>query len=145
MTYQQKTLPTKVDPKEHIAALDVSKTKAEDGLKLLKIFTAETGVEPIMWGPSIIGYGIYEYTTTSGIEGVWPMTGFSIQKARFSLYLKFDQEVSQQFLDRIGKYKAGVSCVYVNKLADIDEGVLRAFIREAYQYMQSHFKTIDRL
>lgn len=73
------------------------------------------------------------------------MTGFSIQKARFSLYLKFDKEISQQFLDRIGKYKAGVSCVYVNKLADIDEGVLREFIREGYQYMQSHFKTIDRI
>ena len=86
MTYQQKTLPTKVDPKEHIEAFDVSKTKAEDGLKLLKIFTEETEAEPIMWGPSIIGYGIYEYTTTSGVEGVWPMTGFSIQKARFSLY-----------------------------------------------------------
>lgn len=145
MTYQQKTLPTKVDPKEHIEALDVSKTKKKDGLKLLKIFTEETGEEPVMWGPSIIGYGIYEYTTTSGIEGVWPMTGFSIQKARFSLYLKFDKKISQQFLDRIGKYKAGVSCVYVNKLADIDEGVLREFIREGYQYMQSHFKTIDRI
>lgn len=145
MTYQQKTLPTKVDAKEHIEALDVSKTKKEDGLRLLKIFTEETGEEPVMWGPSIIGYGIYEYTTTSGIEGVWPMTGFSIQKARFSLYLKFDKEISQQFLDRIGKYKAGVSCVYVNKLADIDEGVLREFISEGYQYMQSHFKTIDRI
>ena len=98
-----------------------------------------------MSGPSIIGYGIYEYTTTSGVEGVWPMTGFSIQKARFSLYLKFDQEISQKFLDRIGKYKAGVSCVYINKLADIDEGVLREFIREGFQYMQSHFKTIDRI
>ncbi|MFE0441287.1 hypothetical protein ACFW0C_01440 [Aerococcus sp. NPDC058936] len=95
MTYQQKTLPTKVDPKEHIAALDVSKTKAEDGLKLLKIFTAETGVEPIMWGPSIIGYGI--------------------------------------------------SYVYVNKLADVDKGVLSEFIGEGYQYMQSHFNTIGRL
>lgn len=145
MTYQQKTLPTKVDPKEHIEAFDVSKAKAEDGLKLLKIFTEETEAEPIMWGPSIIGYGIYEYTTTSGVEGVWPMTGFSIQKALFSLYLKFDQEISQKFLDRIGKYKAGVSCVYINKLADIDEGVLREFIREGFQYMQSHFKTIDRL
>lgn len=58
---------------------------------------------------------------------------------------KFDQEISQKFLDRIGKYKAGVSCVYINKLADIDEGVLREFIREGFQYMQSHFKTIDRL
>lgn len=73
------------------------------------------------------------------------MTGFSTQKARFSLYLKFDQELSQQFLDRISKYKAGVSCVYVNKLVDIDEDVLREFIREGFQYMQSHFKIIDRL
>jgi len=73
----------------------VSKTKKEEGLKLLKIFTEDTGEEPVMWGPSIIGNGIYEYTTTSGIEGVWPMTGFSIQKARFSLYLKFDKEIAQ--------------------------------------------------
>lgn len=145
MTYKQKTLPTKINPQEHIASLDISSKKLEDGQKLLQIFKEETGVEPVMWGPSIIGYGAYEYITTSGIEGVWPMTGFSIQKARFSLYLKFDQEVSQQFLDKIGKYKAGVSCVYVNKLADINEEVLRAFIREGYQYMQTHFKTVEGL
>src|SRR5699024_12621179 len=108
MTYQQKTLPTKVDPKEHIEALDVSKTKKEDGVKLLKIFTEEAGEEPVMWGPSIIGYGIYEYTTTSGIDRVWPMTGFSIHKARPSLYLKFDKEISQQFLYSIVKYNASV-------------------------------------
>lgn len=141
MAYKQKTLPTNVDPVEHIESLAVSKQKKEDGLKFLKIFTEETGVEPTMWGPSIIGFGTYEYTTTSGIEGIWPMTGFSIQKARFSLYLKFDQDISQKFLDRIGKYKAGVSCVYVNKLADIDEDVLRAFIRRGFQYMQDNFET----
>ena len=139
MTYQQKTLPTKVDPKEHIEALDVSKTKKKDGLKLLKIFTEETGEEPVMWGPSIIGYGIYEYTTTSGIEGVWPMTGFSIQKARFSLYLKFDKKISQQFLDRIGKYKAGVSCVYVNKLADIDLDVLKTMLENSMEHTLSKY------
>lgn len=78
MTYQQKILPKKVDPNEHIEASDVSKTKTEHELKLLEIITEEAGVEPVIWGPSIIGYGIYEYTTTSGIEGMWPMTGFSI-------------------------------------------------------------------
>ena len=143
--YKQKTLPTKVDPKEHIESLNVTKAKKEDGLKLLRIFADETGIKPMMWGPSIIGYGIYEYTTSSGIKGIWPMTGFSIQKTKYSLYLKFDQERSQQFLDKLGKHSAGVSCVYINKLEDINEGVLREFIREGYQYMQTHFRTLDSL
>lgn len=58
MAYKQKTLPTNVDPVEHIESLAVSKQKKEDGLKFLKIFTEETGVEPTMWGPSIIGFGL---------------------------------------------------------------------------------------
>ncbi|RPA58918.1 DUF1801 domain-containing protein [Aerococcus agrisoli] len=145
MTYQQKTLPTDQNPKDYILSLDVSKNKQADGLTLLDIFTEETGVEPVMWGNSIIGFGAYEYTTSSGIEGVWPITGFSIQKARFSLYLKYDQEESQVYLDQIGKYKAGVSCVYVNKLQDIDQDVLRKFIKVGFQYMQSHFTSKDHI
>ncbi|OYQ67617.1 DUF1801 domain-containing protein [Aerococcus sp. 1KP-2016] len=145
MTYQQKTLPNDQDPTEHILTLDVSKNKQADALALLAIFKEETGVTPVMWGNSIIGFGAYDYVTSSGIEGVWPITGFSIQKARFSLYLKYDQDESQIFLDQIGKYKAGVSCVYVNKLQDIDEQVLRKFIKAGCQYMQSHFVTKDHI
>lgn len=145
MVYQQKTLPTQVDPFDHIMTLELSKNKQIDSLRLLKIFSEETGLEPVMWGNSIIGFGVYEYESSSGIKGVWPMTGFSIQKAKFSLYLKFDQEISNQFLSKIGKHKSGVSCVYVNKLADIDEDVLRDFIKAGFLYMQERFVTFEHL
>lgn len=145
MVYQQKTLPTQVDPFDHIMTLELSKNKQIDSLRLLKIFSEETGLEPVMWGNSIIGFGVYEYESSSGIKGVWPMTGFSIQKSKFSLYLKFDQEISNQFLSKIGKHKSGVSCVYVNKLADIDEDVLRDFIKAGFLYMQERFVTFEHL
>ncbi len=145
MVYQQKTLPTQIDPFDHIMTLELSKNKQIDSLRLLKIFSEETGLEPVMWGNSIIGFGVYEYESSSGIKGVWPMTGFSIQKAKFSLYLKFDQEISNQFLSKIGRHKSGVSCVYVNKLADIDEDVLRDFIKAGFLYMQERFVTFEHL
>lgn len=139
MAYKQKTLPTSVDPLEYIQTLDISNKKKEDAMVLLKIFTEETGMQGKMWGTSIIGFGAYEYTSSSGIEGVWPMTGFSIQKAKFSLYLKYDQNESNEYLEKLGKHKAGVSCVYVNKLADIDETVLRDFVTAGFSYMDQNF------
>jgi len=100
-----------------------------DGLRLNEIFQEETGFEPVMWGPTIVGYGRYHYVYASGREGDCNATGFSPRKASLSIYIMPGYADFGDILARLGKHKMGKACLYVNKLADIDESVLRELIR----------------
>lgn len=115
--------------------------KREDGRVLEALFRKVTGVEPKMWGPSIIGYGSYDYTYDSGHSGTSLRTGFSPRKAKHSLYLHGglftapDRARRAELLGRLGKHSQGKGCVYVNKLADIDLEVLEELIRHGWDSM----------
>ena len=87
-----------------------------------------------MWGPSIIGYGTYHYVSPANprTRGDWPKTGFSPRKASLSIYGLKDLPEGANLLPQLGSYTEGAGCVYVKKLDDIDEGVLRALIRIAW-------------
>lgn len=82
-----------------------------------------------MWGPTIIGYGQYHYTYDSGRSGDFLATGFSPRKANLSLYIMPGYADFQPVLDRLGKYKTGKACLYINKLADVDMAVVEEIIR----------------
>ena len=86
-----------------------------------------------MWGPSIIGYGRYHYRYKSGREGDFLATGFSPRKANLSIYIMPGYQDYSEILNRLGKHKLGKSCLYVNKLADIDLEVLAELIRAGLQ------------
>jgi hypothetical protein len=88
-----------------------------------------------MWGPSIIGYGSYRYKYESGHEGEWPRAGFSPRKANLVVYLMPGYEDHAALLKRLGKHKIGKSCLYINKLADVDERVLRELIAKSWKRM----------
>ena len=103
-------------------------SKAADALILDQLFRKVTGFQPRMWGPSIIGYGWYHYKYASGREGDSLATGFSPRKARHSIYIMPGYQDYGSILSRLGKHKTGVSCLYVNKLADIDIEVLGELI-----------------
>lgn len=103
--------------------------RREDALRLDEIFREVTGWMPQMWGPSIVGYGSYHYRYDSGREGDFCATGFSPRKANLVLYIMPGYKDYGAMLDRLGKHKLGKSCLYLNKLADVDEGVLRGLIR----------------
>lgn len=109
--------------------------RREDGIALEAIFTEVTGLKPVMWGPSIVGYGQYEYISPSNPRhrGVWPKTGFSPRKAQLSLYGLKDTPAGAALLPSLGTYTEGAGCVYVRKLADIDEAVLRRLITIAFE------------
>ncbi len=92
-----------------------------------------------MWGPSIIGYGSYHYKYNSGHEGDAALTGFSPRKAAHSLYLYPGDPEREVLLERLGKHKSGKSCVYINKLADIDEDVLRNMIRRTVTQVKARY------
>lgn len=103
--------------------------KRQDAYRLDAIFREATGFIPRMWGPSIIGYGRYDYVYESGHSGTCHATGFSPRKARHSIYIMPGYADFSEILSRIGKHKTGAACLYVNKLADIDEAVLSDLIK----------------
>ncbi|MCG6904687.1 MAG: DUF1801 domain-containing protein [Rhodobacter sp.] len=100
-----------------------------DAQRLDQIFRDVTGFNPVMWGDSIIGYGQYHFVYKTGREGDFLATGFSPRKASLSIYIMPGYGDLGALLDRLGKHKTGRSCLYINKLADIDEDVLREIIR----------------
>lgn len=104
-------------------------TRRADAARLDEIFREVTGWEPRMWGPTIVGYGTYHYTYDSGREGDMCATGFSPRKASLSIYIMPGYADFGALLDRLGKHKLGKSCLYINKLADIDEEMLKELVR----------------
>ena len=125
---QNKTIPTDQTVQKFIATVDPI-SKREDAQVLDRVFREVTGFQPVMWGPSIIGYGQYHYVYDSGREGDFLATGFSPRKARHSIYIMPGYTDFGDILARLGKHKMGKSCLYVNKLADIDLDVLAELIR----------------
>ncbi|WP_347551143.1 DUF1801 domain-containing protein [Pseudalkalibacillus hwajinpoensis] len=113
--------------------------KQEDAYRLLDIFTETTGYEAKMWGPSIIGFGSYHYKYESGHEGDAPFVGFSPRKAKISLYLAQGDPEREEMLEQLGKHMTGKACVYINKVADIDVGVLKTLITKSIAYFNETY------
>lgn len=124
---ENKTVETEASVTEFLEGVE-NETRRRDALALLELMREVSGVEPRMWGPSIVGFGRYHYRYDSGREGDWMRIGFSPRKGNLAIYLLFPSEETQRLLDRLGKHKTGVSCLYVNKLADVDAAVLRELI-----------------
>lgn len=124
---ENKTRATGADVAAVLAAVTPA-TRQADAVRLDALFRSITGWEPRMWGPSIIGYGQYHYRYDSGREGDMCATGFAPRKANLVLYIMPGYADFAPILARLGKHKLGKSCIYINKLADVDEGVLRELI-----------------
>jgi hypothetical protein len=133
-----KTKPEKTDPEAFISSVESDKRRA-DAEKLLEMMKRITGEEPVMWGPSIIGFGSYHYKYESGREGDWFLTGFSPRKANLSVYIMAGFNQYDELMAKLGKHKTGASCLYINKLDDIDLDVLEELIRESLIYMKKKY------
>lgn len=135
-----KTAPTPASVDDFLASVE-PEAKREDARVLDALFRRVTGEEPVMWEPSMIGYGSYHYKYETGREGDMLRSGFSPRKAKHSLYLmgRYCDEATGKkidaLLDKMGKHKTGASCVYVNKLADIDLDVLEEIVAECWEAM----------
>jgi hypothetical protein len=97
-----------------------------------------------MWGPAIIGFGSYHYKYESGREGDMPMLGFSPRKQNLSLYLMTPYTRYGADLDKLGKHSTSVSCLYINKLSDVDEKVLERMIRQSWRDARARCETPRR-
>jgi hypothetical protein len=125
---ENKTVPTKSSVSRLLSAVKPA-SKAADAQALDALFRETTGFNPVMWGSSIVGYGRYHYRYKSGREGDFLATGFSPRKAALSIYIMTGYADFGGILSRLGKHKLGKSCLYVNKLSDIDPNVLAELIR----------------
>lgn len=132
---KNKTTQTESSVTEFINSV-ADETKRKDSFHLVELMQAQTGFEPKMWGPSIIGFGSYHYKYASGHEGDAPLMGFSPRKEAISLYLFQSFEGKEELLQKFGKYKAGKGCIYVKKLADIDLEVLRVMMAKSTEYIK---------
>jgi hypothetical protein len=139
-----KTIVTDMRVEDFIAAVEPA-AKQADARVLDALFRKVTGEEPKMWGPTMIGYGSYHYRYETGREGDSLRSGFSPRKAKHSLYLmgRYCDEATGRKVDALlqlmGKHSTGASCVYVNKLADIDLAVLEEIIGLCWDAMNRKY------
>lgn len=136
--YEQKTKPSDSSVIEFIEQIEHPRKK-EDAYRLLELFTETTGREAVMWGPSIIGFGKYHYQYATGHEGDAPLVGFSPRKAKISLYVTVDNSERGEQLSRLGKHTSGKACVYINKLDDIDQYVLKEIILSSIAFLEKTY------
>jgi hypothetical protein len=111
--------------------------RKSDSLVVLELMKKITNSEPDMWGPSIVGFGHYHYKYASGRENDWFYTGFSPRKQSLTLYIMNGFTRYDEILGRLGKYKTGKSCLYINKLEDIDINVLEELIESSVSYLKT--------
>ena len=130
-----KTQKTDASVEEFLNSVDHERRR-DDSFAILELMREVTGKEPSMWGTSIIGFGSYRYTYASGREGEWFLTGFAPRKRNLALYIMsgFDQYAS--LLEKLGKYRTGKSCLYINKLDDVDLRTLRELVKQSVAHMK---------
>lgn len=128
---KNKTKPTSASVDDFIAAIENSRRR-NDALTALKIYKEVTGLPPVLWGPSIIGFGTHHYVYDSGREGTTPAASFSPRKANMTFYVGDNFEGAEALYAALGKHKKSVACLYINKLDDVDLQVLREIIARDY-------------
>lgn len=124
---ENKTKPTMESVADFIAGVENSRRRA-DALIALEIYKQVTGLPPVMWGSSIIGFGEHHYAYESGRKGTVPAGGFSPRKANTTFYVSDKFDDATELYSRLGKHKKSVACLYINKLDDVDLDILREII-----------------
>ena len=117
---ENKTKPSKLSVTAFINGID-DQQKRRDAKKLAAMMRGATGARARMWGPNIVGFGQYHYRYASGREGDFMITGFSPRKQAMTLYIIPGFKHFGTLMGKLGKYKTGKSCLYIKRLADVDE------------------------
>lgn len=132
MASEPKTRPTDASVDDFIAAVE-NPTRRADAAVVRAMMDEITGETAVMWGPSIVGYGSYK-----GPTGDWPITGFSPRKTQMVLYVMGSADLDEK-MGRLGKHTTGVSCLYIKKLADVDQAVLREIVEASVADMRARY------
>ena len=129
-----KTQPNQGSVVDYLNSVE-NEVKRADSFKILELMQEVTGEEPIMWGDSIVGFGTYRYKYASGRQAEWFLTGFAPRKQNLTLYIMSGFENYDQLLGQLGKHKTGKSCLYINKLDDVNLDVLQRLVKESVNHM----------
>jgi hypothetical protein len=133
---ENSTQPTAASVADFVAAVE-NPRRREDAEIVLRMMRSASGVEPTMWGPTIIGFGSYHYRYETGREGDAAAIGFSPRAASLALYGLTIAPESEALLARLGKHRRGAACLYVNKLDDVDTDVLEELIAAGWEHMST--------
>jgi len=114
-------------------------TKRKDSFDLVGLFEEVSSFKAKMWGSAIVGFGSYHYKYESGREGDAPLAGFSPRKDTFALYFSSDFEHREKLLQSLGKHKTGKACIYIKKLEDINEEILKQMITNSIEDIKSKY------
>lgn len=136
--YELKTKPTAVSVEAFIEKVP-NEVRRKDAKTLLALMKRVTGETPKMWGPSIIGFGRYHYKYESGHEGDMCMAGFSPRASALVVYLVPGFQKQEALLSRLGKHRHGKSCLYINRLEDVDMKVLERLVADSCAYMRKKY------
>jgi len=131
-----KTQKNDADIEEFLDAVEHD-IRRVDSFEILKMMREVTGDQGSMWGDSIVGFGDFSYTNSTKKEYKWFKTGFSPRKQSLTLYIMDGFEGYEEILSRLGKHKTGKSCLYINKLADVDQEVLQELIEASVDHMET--------
>lgn len=133
-----KTKPTRNSVEAFLEGV-TDASKRADALALIDLMGSATGEKPVMWGPSIIGFGSYHYRYESGREGDSPIVGFSPRKSALVLYIVTGFRGAEPLLAKLGKHTSGKSCLYVKRLADVDLGILRQLVDQSVAAVRAKY------
>ena len=132
-----KTKQTDANVEDFISSV-ANERRRQDAFDVLAMYKRATGLEPKMWGPSIVGFGVYHYKSErSSQEGDWPLAAFSPRKQNLTLYVYPNN--FPELLKDLGKFTTSVSCLYITKLDDIDRKVLERLIAASYEWSKKEF------
>jgi hypothetical protein len=127
---------------EFLAAVADPRRRA-DAEAACALMTEATGTEPAMWGTSIVGFGTYHYRYATGREGDWPAVGLSPRKQALTIYLSAGFDAYEELLGRLGPHSTGKSCLYVKRLADVDQAVLRELVAAGFRHLDGRTVTSE--
>ncbi|PKO19164.1 MAG: hypothetical protein CVU39_01030 [Chloroflexi bacterium HGW-Chloroflexi-10] len=130
-----KTKPTDQNVEAFLNQVEDEKKRA-DSFAILELFKQVSGEKAQMWGTSIVGFGSYHYKYSSGQEGDWPLTGFSPRKQNLTLYIMRGFDQFDTLLAKLGKFKTGKGCLYIKKIEDVDQEVLKEMVRLSIEHMR---------
>lgn len=141
-----KTQPTSHTVADYLSSIDTPQRRA-DCEALVKLMLKISKHPPVMWGngndsgifSNMVGFGSYHYKYASGTEGDWFITGFANRKTDITLYIMSGFDTVPELMQKLGKYKHSKSCLYIKKLADIDEAVLSDLIEYSIKYIKSTY------
>ncbi|MCW4467704.1 DUF1801 domain-containing protein [Flavobacterium sp. MFBS3-15] len=138
-----KTKASEANVEEFINSFADTEQKKQDSFELIKIMQEHTGHPAKMWGPSIVGFGRYDYKYDSGHGGAMPIAGFSPRKSAISLYVFTGLQEHEHLLEGLGKFKMGKACIYVKKLSNIDINQLKKLMDASIAYLREKYAVND--